>query len=129
MRFWIAPNGSRAKVYHLIWNPADGSRYDAAYGLAEDPLDPLYGKFNSEWNGAWQIRNERKDGTWRALVKIPYASIGAKGGVGSKWYFNLGRSANMRPSRKDQQLLLWNPDLETRSMVSIDAMGFFRVDR
>ena len=125
----IAPNGSRAKVYHLIWNPADGSFYDEAYGLAEDPLDPMYGKFNPEWNGAWKIRNARKDGTWRTMVTIPYGSIGAKGGEGSKWYCNLGRSANMRPSRRDQQLLLWNPDLETRSMLSIDAMGFFRIDR
>ncbi|MCQ2391233.1 MAG: DUF4838 domain-containing protein [Kiritimatiellae bacterium] len=124
----LGPNGSRTKAYHLVWNPVDGSAYDAAYGHIADPLDPLFGKFDAVWNGNWRIRNARANGVWRTLVTIPYASVGAKGGEGSKWYFNLGRAVNVREKGKSE-LLLWSPDLETRSMASLDAMGFFRVDK
>lgn len=123
----IAPNGSRSVRYHMIWNPGDSKPYDAAVGLITDPLDPLFGKEDPVWNGAWRIRNIRRDGKWLSYVSVPYSSLGAKGGTGSKWYFNLGRAANVRLPAAERELLLWNPDLETAQMSSPDAMGFFRV--
>lgn len=123
----IAPNGTCAVRYHLIWNPGESKPYDAAVGLITDPFDPLFGKEDAVWNGDWRIRNTRRDGKWRSCVAIPYSSLGAKGGVGSKWYFNIGRAANVRGPSAKRELLLWNPDLETAQMSSPDAMGFFRV--
>lgn len=123
----IAPNGSRSIRFHLIWNPGESKPYDAAVGLITDPLDPFFGKEDVLWNGAWRIKNIRRNGKWLSYVAMPYSSLGAKGGVDSKWYFNIGRAANVRLPAAERELLLWSPDLETAQMSAPDAMGFFRV--
>lgn len=124
----LSPNGTRTVRYHVIFNPGNSKPYDAAVGLITDPLDPYYGKEDPVWNGNWKIENVRRDGRWTALVTIPYSSVKTQGGIGSKWYLNVGRAVKKR-NAKGFDLLLWNPDLETRSMSSADAMGFFRVER
>jgi len=120
----FSPFGVRSRRYHLIWNPSDGSQWDAAIGFISDPLDPLYGKENPNWNGAWETRNTVKDGRWRSWVKLPYAVFGAsRPEKGASWFFNLGRDANKTGKSADAVRLLWSPNAESQSFSNADAMG------
>ena len=122
----IDPTGLRDVWYHAVWNPVDGSLFDAAFGLITDKLDPLYNASDSRWNGDWTFRSVRADGTWRTLVKIPYATIGtARPKPGDRWLFNLGRSANHESGKSaDILLMLWCPNLaKAKTLSDPDAMG------
>ena len=115
----VSPEDSSAKVYHFLWNVADTSRYDSALGLKTDPLDPMFGKADVGWNGDWTTKNELKDGTWRTLLTLPYATVGAaRPAHGDVWGFNLGRDANHTGNGSDKMLLLWSPNFEDGCSVS-----------
>ena len=120
----FSPFGQKKRRYHFIWNPADESRWDAACGFIDDPLDPLYNKDDVNWNGEWTTRNSVKDGIWRSFVKVPYASLGVKRPErGEKWLFNLGRDANKTGKSSDTVRLLWSPNVATQGFSNPDAMG------
>ncbi len=121
LELFVDPTGSRGRCYHLIWNPVPNSFYDEAFGLVDDPLDPLFDQFNRDWNGKWSYETSREGDVWRSVVTIPYSSIGAaKPEPGEKWLLNLGRET-FKPS--DQQIGLWNPSLEGRGMRDLEALG------
>ncbi len=121
LELFVDPTGTRGRCYHLIWNAVPDSFYDEAYGLVDDPLDPLFDQFNRDWNGKWTYETSREGNTWRSVATIPYASIGARRPeVGEKWFLNLGRET-YKPS--DLQVGLWNPSLEGRGMRDLESLG------
>ena len=125
------PSGSRATYYHLIWNPVKGSKYDEAFGLITDRLDPNYNLPDARWSKPWDFETERRNGVWRTLVKLPYATFGAKKPVsGERWLFNFGRSSNLATGRSaDIYNMLWNPNLaKARCLTDPDAMGILEFE-
>ena len=121
----ISPEDVATKYFHLIWNVNDASRFDSVVGLKTDPLDPMFGKADSGWNGEWAAKSELKNGKWRSLVTLPYATFGAsRPAAGDQWGFNLGRDANHTGKGSDKFYLLWNPNFENaRSLTSPNARG------
>ena len=118
---FVDPTGRRERSFHFIWNPVANSYYEDAFGLIADPLDPRFDAFNVDWNGKWNYTTERKDGIWRSVVSIPYASLETeRPAAGDRWLLNLGRET-FKPG--DLQLGLWNPSLEGRGMRDLEAMG------
>ena len=121
LELFVDPTGRKEKCYHFIWNPVANSYLEEAYGLCSDPLDPRFDQFNIDWNGKWSYTTERKDGVWRTVATLPFASLGvAKPEPGEKWLLNLGRET-YKPG--DLQVGLWNPSLEGRGMRDLEAMG------
>ena len=128
----IDPTGSRDIWYHAIWNPVEGSFYDAAFGLITDKLDPYYNTSDDRWNGNWSFQSVRADGKWRTLAKIPYATLGAaRPKPGDRWLFNLGRSANHESGKSSDKIyMLWCPNLaKARTLADPDAMGVFEFEK
>ena len=121
----VSPDDVATKYFHLIWNVGDDSRYESATGLKTDPLDPMFGKADVGWNGEWAAKNEMRDGKWRSLVTLPYATFGAaRPESGTTWGFNLGRDANHTGKGSDKIYLLWSPNFENaRSLESPNARG------
>ena len=122
----VDPTGSKDRYYHFIWNPAETSIFDEAYGLITDKLDPKYNSRDSRWNGQMEVKTARANGKWRTQVKVPYASIGAtRPSAGDRWLFNLGRAANLTTGKSaDIHLMLWNPNLaKSKCLTDPDAMG------
>lgn len=123
--FLFAPGPTRDVCYHLLYNPVPNSRYDLALGLITDSLDPMYGKFDSQWNGDWTTLDRREGNRWYTLLTVPYSTIRvAPPKPGDRWYLNVGRATNMgRDFSTDVILALWSPNLESRSFCSPTAMG------
>lgn len=128
LELFIAP-GSRDEYYHLIFNPAENSRYDAVNSMLIDPLEPLYGKDDSAWNGDWKYLNfiDKKKSTWNAIVIIPFKSLNTTmPKPGSIWYGNIGRehaTPTQGGHKNTFELYLWSPNLETRSFLDREAFG------
>ena len=118
-------SGTRLKFLHLVWGPEKDACFDEAYGYITDPLNPLYGKPDPSWNGDWTVRNERRDGVWRSIFRVPYATLGvARPKTGDKWALNLARTAfAVDRSAAAGELSLWNPTMGSSSFCSADAMG------
>ena len=123
LEFMIDPFGTREKFYHLIWTPAEGSYYDAAFGFIEDVLDPRYKEGDRFWNGCWQIHNRREKGKWYSLISIRFKDLKvATPSPGTVWCMNVGRESTT--ARKGQmQLSLWSPNFESLTFHSSDAFG------
>ena len=121
----IAPGDSRDVYYHFIYGVDAGSRYDDATGLITDPLDPGYGKEDVFWNGkGWKTESRREGGKWRSIATFPYSDFGvATPKAEDKWFINVGRIAKRGENRKEEVLMLWSPNVESRSMSSPGAMG------
>ena len=121
----IAPGRTRDVHYHFIWGEDPSSRYDEATGLIEDPLDPMYGKADMTWNGkSWKTESRREGGKWRTIATIPYSDFGvAAPKPGDSWFINVGRAAKTGDGRKEDTLLLWSPNVESRSFSAPSAMG------
>ena len=124
----FSPADNSTEYYHLLWAVKDGSCYDEACGLHTDPLDPMYGKTDAGWNGDWSAHNELKNGKWRTLLTLPYATFGIKRPMpGDKWGFNIGRDARHTGRGADKIFLLWSPNFENaRSLESPNARGALR---
>ena len=121
----LAPGATRDVHYHFVCGEDPVSRYDDATGLIKDPLDPLYGKPDRTWNGSgWKTASRREGGTWRAIVTFPYSDFGVDAPKrGDSWFVNVGRIAKTGADRKGETLMLWSPNVESRSMVAPNAMG------
>ena len=121
----LAPGDSRDIHYHFIWNIDPSSRYDDATGLIKSPIDPGYGKADVTWNGkGWKTESHRENGKWRTIATIPYADFGVSmPKPGDSWFINVGRMARAGKGSKDFELLLWSPNMESRTFVAPDAMG------
>jgi hypothetical protein len=121
----MAPGTTRDVYYHFIYGTNPGSRYDNATGLIKDMLDPLYGKADVTWNGkGWKVESMRGGGKWRTIASFPYSDFGvASPKPGDSWFINVGRIAKTGAERKSETLLLWSPNVESRSMVAPNAMG------
>ena len=121
----LDPAGSRENYYHIMCNPVENSRYDAAIGFITDPLDPRYGKDDASWNGKWSYQTHRANGVWRILFTIPYKELKTPvPQAGSVWCGNIGRESFT--SGGDQpELALWSPNLETFSFHDKNTFGEF----
>ena len=121
----ISPREDAARRLHLITTPTDGGFWDARFGYLADPLDPRYRSDDDRWNGALTVRNQTGGGTWRQIVRIPYSDFGLdvppeKGAV---WRLNVGRAAEMHKRPSMPVLMLWNPNVQSRSFNVPDVMG------
>ncbi len=117
----IDPFGSREKYFHFIINPIENSSYDSAFGLIDDPLNPLYGQSDRSWNGTWQYFNKRTGDKWLAMFKIPFADFGiATPEKGTNWTLNVGRESFRA---KAPELSLWSPNFETMSFHDRESFG------
>ena len=121
----VAPGATRDVYYHFIYGESPVSRYDAATGLIKDPLDPMYGKADVTWSGrGWKTESRREGGKWRTIATFPYSDFGvAAPKPGDSWFINVGRIAKTGEGRKEETLMLWSPNAESRSMVAPNAMG------
>ena len=54
IEIFLDPFAGKEISYHLIFNPADNSSYDALNSMKRSPLDPSYGKDDPAWNGKWE---------------------------------------------------------------------------
>ena len=125
----LDPTGSKSVNYHFIANPIPNSRYDEAYGLVTDVLDPMYNKRDKAWNGKWSYDTTRKNGKWYLMVTIPYTTLNTKPAVaGTIWCGNFGREAFEIPEkgkrgRGHAELSLWSPNLETMTFHDQETFG------
>ena len=121
----IAPGATRDVHYHLIYGVDETSRFDDVTGLITDPLDPMCGKADRSWNGkGWKTESRREGGKWRSIATIPYSDFGvAAPQPGDSWFVNVGRSVRTGENRNEEILLLWSPNVESRSFVAPAAMG------
>ena len=88
-------------------------------------LDPMYGKSDVTWSGkGWKTESKHDGGTWRTIATFPYSDFGvAAPKPGDSWFINVGRIAKTCKGRKEETLMLWSPNVESRSMVAPNAMG------
>lgn len=110
----VSPKDSADAFFRFMWNVDPDSRLDGRQGHITDPLDPKYGKVDDVWNGDWKVQSEFKDGLWRSMVTLPYATLGAAApGKGAAWGFNIGRIADCAAKNSYRVFLLWNPNFES----------------
>jgi len=128
LELFFAPDGLE-EFFHLIFNPAENSQYDAVNSMLIDPLSPLFGKGDDTWNGDWEYRNyiDEENKEWKAIVRIPFKSLNADTPkAGNSWQINVGRGhffLDQHRHKKGPELYLWSPNLETRSFHDREAFG------
>jgi len=125
LEIFLDPYAGKEVFYHFIFNPVPDSRYDAISSLLIDPLDPGYGKDNPSWNAEWEYANyiDSSKNQWKALVKIPFKSLGIKTpGNGATWFINAAREHHI-PGTKNIEYHLWSPNLETINFCDREAFG------
>lgn len=123
----IDPTGTKNVYYHFIANPVPNSRYDEAFGLITDVLDPRYNKPDKAWNGKWDYTTTRKNGKWYLCVTVPYSTLNTKvAEPGTIWTGNFGREAFFYSPAHPKgriELSLWSPNLETMSFHDRETFG------
>jgi len=121
----VDPTGAQTRHYHFMAGPTEGSFYDEATGLIDDPLHPLFGKADVSWNAKdVTISHRRANGRWQALFRIPYSDLGAsRPSPGDVWGLNLCRLWDIAKGDGNWQIAFWNPNLESKQFVAPDAMG------
>jgi hypothetical protein len=121
----IDPWGTREKYFHFITNPVENSTYEAAVGLIDDPLHPLFRGTDVSWNGSWFRQSEREGDLWRLLITIPFSSLGKKPASGDLWTFNLCREAfpEISSSAPEPELSCWSPCFEALSFHEKSTFG------
>ena len=121
----LDPWGTREKYFHLIFNPAKDSCYDAAFGMITDPLHPQFNGMDVSWNGKWTYSNVRKNGKWLAMVTVPFDALGVKAPrQGTVWTMNIGRESYTVPNKDNTpELSLWTPSLESGDFHDRNSFG------
>ena len=121
----IDPAAAKERYYHFIWTPQDGDRYDATFGMIEDPLDPNYRSDYVLWDGDWTVGNRRSGGVWRTLLTVPFKTLGSPTPKpGDRYCMNLGRVAMFCKKTVGRQMnALWSPNLESGTFGDPSAMG------
>ena len=123
LEFFVDPAGQRQVYYHLIWNPVEGSTYDAARGLIADPLDPRFNAADPAWNGKWQVKNFRRGNVWYCVLTLPYSTVGAAvPRPGTGWRLNIARTDYAAPKVRPE-LSLWSPNLENMTFHDPECFG------
>lgn len=118
-----ATEDARRRV-HVIASPTDGGFWDARFGFLTDPFDPRYRSDDDRWNGEMTIANKVADGVWKVRMRLPYSDLGANAPKsGEVWRLNVGRQANMHGRPRMPEMLLWNPNVQSRSFNVPDVMG------
>ena len=130
MDIFIDPTGTKSLYYHLIWNPCPDSWLDESFATHTDPLHPKYNAQDADWNGGWKIENARGNGRWKSLITVPYASLGGAKPpkAGDTYALNVGRCTATTGRSTEDTFALWSPNLESRSFVNVDAMGFLKFE-
>ena len=127
LEIFLDPVGDLRQYYHLICSAIPDSKYDAAFGLQQDPIHPLYNKSDLDWNGEWTSKGtiDQQAKRWSVEVVIPFESLGVSApSKGSIWKMNLGRERFVQNAhRGDPELYMWSPNLEERSFHSLAAFG------
>jgi len=79
LSIYLAPPNGREIAYRFTVEPRKDAKDDAANGIVTDPIDPRYGKFDPDWNGAWDytFQVDSQGQRWVALVTIPFKTIDA----------------------------------------------------
>lgn len=119
----IAPPSSGGKVYRLVVNPVEGSRYDSLCSfdgrghMSEDV----------KWGGRWQfaLRTNmpkgpwnRAERVWTAWFKIPFSDLsGQTPAPGEVWGFNVGRG-------RANQSMLWSDGPSTTDPKALGQLHF-----
>jgi hypothetical protein len=128
IEIFLDPFAGKEIIYHLIFNPADKSSYDALNSMKRSLLDPRYGKDDTAWDGKWEYKNkiDEQSKKWISVVKIPFDTLKVSTpSAGTVWYGNFGREHHI--SRKGAggviEYHLWSPNLETISFGDREAFG------
>ena len=124
----VSPKDSSENYFRFMWNVDSKSRWDGRQGHITDPLDPKFGSIDSSWDGDWTVQSEFKNGLWRSMVALPYATIGEQApGKGVAWGFNVGRIADCAAKNSYRIFLLWNPNFESpRGITDLSSRGLIR---
>ena len=71
----VWPSGDRAEIF---FGKGEDSYYHFAFNCFAANMKGCYDaeKTNSQWNPAWEVRTQVKNGEWRAVIAIPFTSIG-----------------------------------------------------
>lgn len=128
IEIFLDPFAGKEVYYHLIYNPAENSKYDAVSSMKIDPLDPRYGKEDSSWDGKWEYKNiiDAENKKWISVVKIPFEALNTvKPLPGTVWYGNFGREHHLSRHGADSRIEyhLWSPNMETISFCDSEAFG------
>jgi hypothetical protein len=119
----LDPWGTREKYFHFITNPIGNSLYEAAVGLIEDPLHPLYKGMDPSWNGKWSYVSTRKNNKWNILFVIPFSTLGKKAKSNDIWCFNVCREAFIEKNNTKPELSCWSPCFEAHSFHEKSTFG------
>ena len=127
IELFLGPGGTD-EFFHLIFNPIANSRYDSVNSILIDSLNPRFGTDDKVWNCDWEYKNfvDAKNKQWNSVVTIPFKSLGVTmPKPGSSWSLNIAREhffIDYR-NRKDIELYLWSPNLETRGFSDRESFG------
>lgn len=122
----LDPYGQREKYVHLVFNPIPESSFQRRFGYITDPLHPLYGKFDTTWQGQWQYAAviDREHKRWTAEVRIPYHTLEVPApSPGTIWTLNVGRNEYPTGDKSAPVYSLWSPNLEMRSFHNTATFG------
>ena len=119
----LDPLGFREKHFHFMFNAVENSSYDAISGFNNDELNPNVNKADATWNGKWSYKNQLTPTKWKAIVTIPFTTLGVSAPKkGTIWTANFGRE-EYHNKEKYPELLLWSPNPEARKFSDRDKFG------
>lgn len=124
----IDPTGLRDRHCHMIFNPLPDSYFDRRIGFIDDPLHPLYGQWDKDWNGKWEYAAviDRPNKRWTAEVRIPYADLEVPAPrPGTIWTMNVGRTERSAPKagKERPRYSLWSPNLQAQDFHDRSTFG------
>ncbi|MBR4673025.1 MAG: DUF4838 domain-containing protein [Victivallales bacterium] len=122
----LDPAGDRQSFYHVIYTPAEESRYDEAFGFITDPLHPLYNKNDPSWDGDWSYSCRREGGKWYSLFTVPFEALKTQvPKPGNTWTLNVGRESRIIGGSGNEvpELSLWSPNLENAGFHDRETFG------
>lgn len=112
-----------------LWAPTPGSevsyrfnitpgnvKADAANGFVTDAMDPRYGQYDPDWEGAWSsdVHVDGAAGVWVSLVTIPFKTIGVTSPeAGTHWRGNIGRVHVSESGKLQRSLWSASPSAKT----------------
>ena len=106
-----AARASANIIYRFSVGPTTDSKQDAANGFNTDPLDPRFGKFDSDWSGEWtyQSKLDAERRRWLALISIPFKTLGGDAPSGGTfWRGNIARMHSNPTNVSQTERLLWS---------------------
>lgn len=122
---YLAPVGGKTITYRLTVGPNADLKQEAANGLITAPLDPRYGKFDPDWNGAWNYETliDPKAGTWTAHIAIPFKTLSVeRPNPGGFWRGNI---AYTRLISDKTERSLWSAGRSTKVVDDPNDFGEF----